>query len=170
MTKHGFYSIVEKKQGEFHVRGREKRDLENLLNGVPLPDSELFETPEADYRFRIVVDRDAVQLILQFLGQTLEYSNFKGKIDRTPDQGRKPYHEVWHVMADALGAYGANGKKPHCLCCLHHMPTQRPRQCPICNHVFQGNGWDGIDAHWKAKHGDKMSYETFWSSLCDQHR
>ena len=109
MTKHGFYSIVERKPGEFHVRGRERQDLENLLNGVPL-DTELFETPEADYRFRIVVDRDAVLSILAFLGDTLDYSNFKGEIDQTPDQSRKPYHKVWGVMADALGAYGSRGK------------------------------------------------------------
>lgn len=29
MTKHGFYSIVEKQAGEFQIRAREKRDLEN---------------------------------------------------------------------------------------------------------------------------------------------
>lgn len=110
MTKHGFYSIVERDPGEFHVRGRERQDLENLLKGVPLPDTELFETPEADYRFRIVVDRKTVQMILQFLGETLDYSNFKGKIDTMPDQNRKPYHEVWGVIAGALGAYGREGK------------------------------------------------------------
>ena len=37
MTKLGFYSIVARKPGEFHVRGREKQDLENLLERVPLP-------------------------------------------------------------------------------------------------------------------------------------
>ena len=110
MTKHGFYSIVEKTPGEFHVRGRERQDLESLLQGVPLPDAELIETPDADYRFRIVVSRDSLLAILKFLGETLDYSNFKGKIDRTPDQRRKPYHEVWRVMADALGAYGSKGR------------------------------------------------------------
>ena len=110
MTKHGFYSIVEREPGEFHVRGREKQDLENLLEGVPhIPDVKLFETPDADYGFRIVVDRDAVLSIMSFLGETLDYHNFKGKIDQTPDQSRKPYHKVWHVMADALGAYGRKG-------------------------------------------------------------
>jgi len=110
MTKHGFYSIVERKPGEFHVRGREKQDLETLKAGVPLPNAKLFETPDADYGFRLVVEREDVLRILQFLGETLDYSNFKGKIDQTPDQSRKPYHEVWGVMADALGAYGRKGK------------------------------------------------------------
>lgn len=110
MTKHGFYSIVERKPGEFHVRGREKQDLQNLIERVPMPDTQLFETPDADYGYRIVVGRDDVLKILSFLGETLDYSNFKGKIDQTPDQKRKPYHEVWHVMAGALGAYGGKGR------------------------------------------------------------
>ena len=34
--------------------------------------------------------------------------------------------------------------------------------CPECDHVFQGNGWDGIDAHWKAKHEQIMPYNEAW--------
>lgn len=34
--------------------------------------------------------------------------------------------------------------------------------CPECGHEFKGNGWDGIDAHWKAKHSGVMSYEQAW--------
>ena len=52
----------------------------------------------------------AALTILSFLGETLDYSNFKGRIDTTPDQKRKPYHKVWQVMADALGAYGQKGR------------------------------------------------------------
>ena len=37
-----------------------------------------------------------------------------------------------------------------------------PKVCPECDHVFQGNGWDGIDAHWKAKHGQIMPYNEAW--------
>jgi len=36
------------------------------------------------------------------------------------------------------------------------------RVCPECQHVFQGNGWDGIDAHWRARHEDVMRYEDAW--------
>ncbi len=37
---------------------------------------------------------------------------------------------------------------------------------PGCGHVFQGNGWDGIDAHWKAKHAkDICRYDVFWEML-----
>jgi hypothetical protein len=34
--------------------------------------------------------------------------------------------------------------------------------CPECSHVFQGDGWDGIDAHWRAKHDNLMPYEKAW--------
>jgi hypothetical protein len=39
------------------------------------------------------------------------------------------------------------------------------KTCPECGHRFQGNGWDGIDAHWKAKHDAVMAYEEAWPLL-----
>lgn len=59
---------------------------------------------------------------------------------------------------------------PECLCCKKEIPKKRPRRCPVCDHIFQGNGWDGIDAHWRAKHEDIMPYEKFWESLCSEHK
>ncbi len=43
----------------------------------------------------------------------------------------------------------------------HEKPSE-PKVCPECGHVFQGNGWDGIDAHWKAKHQSVMPYSEAW--------
>ena len=37
-----------------------------------------------------------------------------------------------------------------------------PKICPECGHLFRGNGWDGIDAHWRAKHESVMSYAEAW--------
>ncbi|MDB5660880.1 MAG: hypothetical protein JWS10_3495 [Cypionkella sp.] len=37
--------------------------------------------------------------------------------------------------------------------------TGSAKVCPECGHVFKGNGWDGIDAHWKSKHINIMAYE-----------
>jgi rubrerythrin len=42
---------------------------------------------------------------------------------------------------------------------------EEKKVCPECGHVFQGNGWDGIDAHWRAKHEDVMPYEEAWPLL-----
>jgi hypothetical protein len=34
--------------------------------------------------------------------------------------------------------------------------------CPECGHRFRGNGWDGIDAHWRKNHEHVLPYETAW--------
>jgi len=39
---------------------------------------------------------------------------------------------------------------------MSESPKDAPKSCPECGHVFQGNGWDGIDAHWRAKHEHVM--------------
>ena len=57
-----------------------------------------------------------------------------------------------------------------CLCCEYETPKKGPRQCPLCRHFFQGTGWDGVDAHWRAKHQKLMRYEDFWQSLCVAHK
>ena len=40
-----------------------------------------------------------------------------------------------------------------------------PKVCPECGHRFQGQGWEGIDAHWRARHEDVMSFEQAWELL-----
>jgi len=40
--------------------------------------------------------------------------------------------------------------------------TETRKVCPECGYEFQGNGWDGIDAHWRCKHGHIMRYEDAW--------
>ncbi len=37
--------------------------------------------------------------------------------------------------------------------------------CPECGHTFQGNGWGGIDAHWKANHDHIMPYSEAWPQI-----
>lgn len=106
MTKYGFYSIVQKQSGEYHVRARERQDIENLIKNIPLPHITIKESNHTDYPFRIVVEREDVLTILRFLGETLDYSNFKDTIDQIDDQKHKPYHKVWNLLADVLGAYG----------------------------------------------------------------
>ncbi len=36
------------------------------------------------------------------------------------------------------------------------------KSCPECRHIFQGNGWDGIDAHWRSHHDNIMPYDKAW--------
>lgn len=44
MTEFGFYSIVQKRPDEYHIRARERKDLENLVAGVPLPQAQIQES------------------------------------------------------------------------------------------------------------------------------
>jgi hypothetical protein len=57
-----------------------------------------------------------------------------------------------------------------CLACRERLPKRGRPRCPECGHLFRGSGWDGIDAHWKARHGTVMPYRQFWDSLCAEHR
>jgi hypothetical protein len=34
--------------------------------------------------------------------------------------------------------------------------------CPECGHRFRGNGWDGIDAHWRSQHESILPYGKAW--------
>ncbi|MCC6352322.1 MAG: hypothetical protein IT577_00470 [Verrucomicrobiae bacterium] len=95
-TQFGFFSIVQKRPGEFHVRARVRRDLENLA-GLGGSAWEIIETADADYRFRIVVDQRAVAAILAQLAERIDYANFKGRIHSLPDQAEKgpAYGKLW---------------------------------------------------------------------------
>jgi hypothetical protein len=46
------------------------------------------------------------------------------------------------------------------------MPTSA-KLCPECGHEFKGNGWEGIDSHWRAEHATLMPYETAWPLILD---
>jgi hypothetical protein len=39
---------------------------------------------------------------------------------------------------------------------------EKSKICPECGHEFKGNGWDGIDAHWRSKHDETTRYEEAW--------
>jgi len=57
-----------------------------------------------------------------------------------------------------------------CLCCERGTPKSGAKVCPECRHEFQGNGWDGIDAHWRSKHESIRPYRDFFDTLCPGHR
>ncbi|HSH09294.1 MAG TPA: hypothetical protein VK995_02830 [Oceanipulchritudo sp.] len=99
-TKHGFYSIVQKPPGNFHVRARVRQDLVNLLTLVQ-KDLEILDWPAADYRFRIIVTQRDLGEIMAAMALALDYPNFKNQIARTPDQRIKlnAFHEIWAILA-----------------------------------------------------------------------
>lgn len=108
MTKHGFYSIVQKTPGEFHVRARVHKDLENLVERACLSGALIHFGKATDYPYRLVVSQRDVLLILKFLGETLDYSNFKNAVAQSPDQSDKftVYERLWRILLDKFGGYG----------------------------------------------------------------
>ena len=100
-TKRGFYSIVEDKLkiGSWQVRARVKVDLENLIKVIGY-EGKLITTPNADYRYRIVID--AVQLIkiMTTMAKDVNYTNFKNECAKRPDQDHNhdALHKIWSVM------------------------------------------------------------------------
>ena len=94
-TQHGFFSIVQKKPGEFHVRGRLRQDMENLLKlcGAEWP---IIETKSGDYR----TASSAAGRGERSDGEArdrIDYSNFKSRIHAKPDQADKSaaYSKLW---------------------------------------------------------------------------
>lgn len=99
----GFFSITASPEDAsfMQIRARERHDLEALLTLTGM-DAEIIETPNADYRFRLIVTPHAVGGVLLALGNGITYSNFKGAIAKTPDQAHKEpgLHRIWSIHRD----------------------------------------------------------------------
>lgn len=78
--------------------------------------------------------------------------------------------EMWNEALAVAGKQASESEQTHCLGCTRRTPTEGSRVCPLCGLVFGGNGWDGIDSHWRKHHEHVMPYESFWNSLCPAHR
>ena len=60
-------------------------------------------------------------------------------------------------------------------CPLLGRSFERPRVCPVCGHEFRGNGWDGVDAHYRRKtdsheQATGLSYTKWWELICADHK
>ena len=92
-TSKGFLSIVEfpGEEGMLWVRARFPGHIE-----AAFPQAAVRETPESDYRYRAMVDRDAAARWLSREVQEVRYGNFKQSI------GETFYHDaclsVWTEM------------------------------------------------------------------------
>lgn len=57
------------------------------------------------------------------------------------------------------------GSAEYCKRCGVEATGKKPEiqnVCPECGHQFRGDGFDGIDAHWRSKHEHVMSYALAW--------
>ena len=88
-----------------------------------------------------------------------------------PDQAKQRLLEMTPASYTGRAAQAVAEQQPGaCMCCAKKIPLTRPRICPLCAHQFQGDGWDGIDAHWSSKHEQAMPYQDFWDTLCPSHK
>ena len=73
------------------VRGRFKGDIETVFPGI-----ETSETPERDYRYRALIDRQTVAKTLADRAFNIDYGNFKNSVK---DNNRhRVYADVWRIM------------------------------------------------------------------------
>ena len=103
-TKIGFFSVtISTVDGRAQFRARVQSDLDELRTFLADHSVELSETltiGTADYRYRAFVDKERLPEALAALAESVDYSNFKGEIGRSPTQRHKldAYHEIWDVM------------------------------------------------------------------------
>ena len=113
MTTIGMFSAVCPRTEDGHgglietdrimVRARVRNHIEALqVRFGELGEAELIETPHADYRFRIIVDKTAwAEAVGQMIGEQ-DYDNFKNAADSLQGRSGTAYvhalHRVWDVM------------------------------------------------------------------------
>lgn len=78
------------------VRARFKGDLERVFSMKEMPALKIEETPDRDYRFRVLVPREVVVAMIAVEIRNIDYSNFKGS---TAEKWRHDaYMGCWSVM------------------------------------------------------------------------
>lgn len=102
-TKVGFYSVVQHKNRKncYIVRARCREDIENLINGIPSINNEsVVETRDADYRFRLNINKYQFNALMGFLSNSVDYPNFKDEIKSSKQQKDKLsfYTKIWFTM------------------------------------------------------------------------
>lgn len=101
-SKQGFVSVVKHRHlpGMLLVRGRARDDLENfvrLLEEIGGKTHSIQETPQADYRFRVVACKRTVAKVLARIATDIDYPNFKDEVHGDPARD-SAYMRVWTAM------------------------------------------------------------------------
>lgn len=79
--------------------------------------------------------------------------------------GKQSQSDLFKEAARELGADESDDALDRVMGKLDLKRKLDAKVCPECGHIFKGNGWDGIDAHWKSKHENVMPYEDAWPLL-----
>lgn len=85
------------------VRSRIRGDIEALI-----PEAEVTESEDADYRFRAVVLREAVANAAAQRILAIAYPNFKNSV--ASGERHRAAVGVWQAVADVYGSHGSPGR------------------------------------------------------------
>jgi len=109
-TRYGFYSIASASRPDgsldkqsLMVRARCISHLRNLQKRFPaLAVGEIRESPNRDYRYRLIIPKASWTTIVGELAQEQEWSNFKDEAAKYQGTSGRGYvralHDVWAVM------------------------------------------------------------------------
>ena len=107
-SKTGFVSIVAHRDDPdaLMVRGRTREDVENYVDATgpprfhgPASVGEVYETPDGDYRWRVVMSRGAATAGVAGLCMAIDYDNFKDACHELNEPDRDmALMRVWSAM------------------------------------------------------------------------
>ena len=98
-TTDGFFSAVAHRDDPetILVRARVREDALRLQEAIG--QGEVTETPDADYRYRVLLPRETWSAYLAAAGDTIDYPNFKNAVAARQGADRaRVYAGVWSVM------------------------------------------------------------------------
>ena len=102
-TKDGFFSVVEHRGDDTKliVRARDREDLETITELFPVEtDLKVLHTPDADYEWRLVIDRRDWAKYCKVSAWEIDYDNFKNAIKRQDPERAHLYMNVWAAMRE----------------------------------------------------------------------
>lgn len=104
MTKHGFFSIVEKPEdkadGMLTIRARVENDLIAIRQFIPSP-GEIVASTNTDYPFRVRAHKVDVAYALLKIAMNINYGNFKDQVFRMQGIERSNiYTSIWSTLRE----------------------------------------------------------------------
>ena len=98
-TETGFVSAVRKVDSPTKITAR-SRDRQSLEVLAELSETEILETPFADYGYRVLVSDDIYKVWLTTTVDMLDYDNFKNRV--ADSRGHVFHHALGKVWKDML--------------------------------------------------------------------
>lgn len=92
-----FLSIVSKgdDDNKLCVRARKRSHIAEIF---PEVSSEIIESKDADYRFRVFIDRETVAKVIAVELKNISYDNFKNSV--ADKKLARAYGNIWAIMYD----------------------------------------------------------------------